>query len=319
MAQSIQVVDLVKRAFKSAGMYAAGEDLDPEDANDAFELLNDMLETWSNANLMVPYITEIVFTLTTNQASYTIGQGGTVSGTLTGSITGTTLTVTSVASGNIALGQYLTGAGITAGTQISRFITGAGSTGTYQVSVDYTSTPVGSETMTTYYERPLAINSAFVRVATLDYPVYPINVEQYEMIGLKSLGGPWPTVLYYQPSYPVGNMIFWPVPNQGEMHLFAETVLQNFLNQDQVVTLPQGYAMAIRWNLAELLLTEYGRTTDAVLVQLVQKHASDARAWVKRTNAKPPQRVQFPVALLAGMGGRPVASGSYIYSGGFLP
>ncbi len=310
-----QVIDIVTRSLKVAGAYAPGEPIDADDANDAFDMLNDLLETNSNSTMMVPYRTEIVFTLTANMQFYTIGQGGTIGGTFTGSITATTLTVTTISAGNIALGQYLTGSGITGGTQVVKFLTGAGGTGTYQVNVDYTGTPVASTTITTYYQRPLRINSAFVRVATLDYPVFPLNVEQYELIGLKTLQGPWPKYLYYQPSYPVGNITFWPVPANGEMHMFAETVLQNFTSLADTVTLPQGYKMYLRWNLAELLLPEYGKN-DPVIVQLIQKNASDSRAWVKRTNMQPPPVAQFDSALVS-MHRR--ADSAFIFSGGFLP
>jgi hypothetical protein len=48
---------------------------------------------------------------------------------------GTTLTVTSVASGTIKIGMVLTGGSITAGTFISAFLSGTGGIGTYVVSV----------------------------------------------------------------------------------------------------------------------------------------------------------------------------------------
>lgn len=309
----MQVLDLVRRSLTSIGAYAPGESPDPEDSNDAFDTLNDMLDQWSNATMMIPYVTEIIFALVNNTYQYTIGQGGTIGGSITASSSSFTLTVTAVASGNIALGQFLTGSGVAAGTQIVQFGTGAGGAGTYITNVQQT---LSSRTMATYYQRPLRINSAFVRVSTLDYKVTPINLEQYELIGMKTLQGPWPRILYYQPSDPVGNIIFWPVPNSGEMHMFAETVLGRFNNLTQTVTLPQGYAMAIRWNLAELLLPEYGRTTDATLVQLIQKNAADSRAWVKRTNSQPPQFAQFDPALLQ-RNGR--VGSDFIYSGGFLP
>lgn len=309
-----QAQDLVTRALRSVGAYAPGEPVDPDDSNDAFDMLNDMLEQWSNSTMMIPYITEIIFTLATNIASYKIGQGGTVGGSITGSIAGTTLTVTAVSTGNLALGQYISGVGITTGTQIVKFLTGAGGTGTYQVSVDYTATPVSSETITTYYQRPLRINSAFVRVSTLDYVVTPLNIEQYELIGLKSLQSSWPKVLYYQPSFPVGNLIVWPVPGSGEMHLFAETILQGFLTLADTVNLPQGYNMAIRWNLAELLLPEYGKN-DQVINAMIIKNAADSRAWVKRTNMQPTAQVRFDDALLSI--GRRHADAAWIYSGGF--
>lgn len=307
------VNDIVKRALTHNGAYSPGDTEDPDDFNFAFDTLNDYLAQQSNATMMVPYITEIIFTLTNNVYQYTIGPGGTIGGTFTGSIAGTTLTVSAISAGNIALGQTISGAGITSGTKIIRFLTGAGQTGTYQVDVDYTSAPVGSETITSYYERPLRINSAFVRVSSLDYLVTPINIEQYELIGFKTLQGPWPRILYYQPTSPIGNITFWPVPGSGEMHMFAETVLQSFSSLSQTVTLPQGYNMFLIWNLAELLLPSYGKN-DPVMVGLIQKNAASARAWVKRTNMNPPQIARFDDALVS-MNRRNDAA--WIFSGGF--
>ena len=62
----------------------------------------------------------------------------------TGAITGTTLTVASVASGTLYLGQTVQGAGVTANTMITAFGTGTGGAGTYTVS---TSQTVASITM----------------------------------------------------------------------------------------------------------------------------------------------------------------------------
>lgn len=64
----------------------------------------------------------------------------------TASITLTTMTVTAVASGILGQFQTVSGAGVSAGTQITAFGTGTGLTGTYTVSI---SQNVGSETMTT--------------------------------------------------------------------------------------------------------------------------------------------------------------------------
>lgn len=66
--------------------------------------------------------------------------------TFTGSIAGTTLTVTAVSAGVLAVGQTLFGTGITNGAvQISALGTGVGGTGTYILD---TSLTVGSEAMT---------------------------------------------------------------------------------------------------------------------------------------------------------------------------
>lgn len=309
----MQALDLVSKALVRVGAYAAGEPLDSDDANDAFDMMNEMLETWSNSTMMVNYVTEIIWTLTSNVYKYTIGPGGTIGGTATGSISGTTLTISAIAAGNIALGQYITGSGVTAGTQIVKFLTGAGSTGTYQLNLTQTAS---STTLTTYYERPLRINSAFVRSNNLDYMVKSLSVENYEQIGIKNLQGAWPRALYYQPSGPVGNITVWPVPGAGEMHVFAETVLQSFTSLAQVVTLPQGYAMAIRWNLAELLMPEYGKN-DPIIERMIVKHAENSRAWVKRTNMQPVAMQTFdPNVLPYGPNYR--VSSAWIYSGGFI-
>ena len=128
---------------------------------------------------------------------------------------------------------------------------------------------VASTVMTTYYERPLTIDSGFVRVTTtsngvpiygggLDYPISVFSLEEYESIGLKSLNGPWPKGIYYQPSEQLGIIYVWPNPAQGEMHLFAYTQFQNFTALTDPIQFPPGYVNAIRFNLAERLMPMYG-------------------------------------------------------------
>lgn len=63
----------------------------------------------------------------------------TIQGALvTASIAGTTLTVSSVTSGSLKLGQTVTGTGVTSGTTILSFGTGSGGTGTYTISTSQT-------------------------------------------------------------------------------------------------------------------------------------------------------------------------------------
>jgi hypothetical protein len=77
-----------------------------------------------------------------------IGSNNTPSAVVTGAIAGTTLTVSAVTSGTLAVGQTLSDAtgAIVVGTTISALGTGTGGTGTYTVSNSQT---VGSETITT--------------------------------------------------------------------------------------------------------------------------------------------------------------------------
>ncbi len=63
----------------------------------------------------------------------------------TGTISGTTLTVSAVASGTMAVGQLILGTGVSINTTITAFGSGSGGTGTYTVSLSQT---VSSESMT---------------------------------------------------------------------------------------------------------------------------------------------------------------------------
>jgi hypothetical protein len=318
-------IDIISRALKDIGALEAGETPTPEAAQDAFEMLNDLIDQWSNEDMMTFYKTEIIFPVVNGQTQYTIGPGGQVGAVFTGSISGTTLTVTAITSGAIAIGQTLSGTGITDGTKILAFQTGAGGNvneaGTYTLNISQT---VASSTINAYYQRPLVINSAFVRINTtsngqpitgggLDYPVAVLNVEEYEMIGLKTLNGPWPKALYYQPTELLGNLFVWPNPGQGEMHIFADTIFSNYTGLYDNITLPQGYAMALRWCLAERLMPMYGKASQTQ-IGMIMKFAAQGKATIKRTNMKPPPVARYADALLVGRS----KDAGWILSGGFF-
>lgn len=318
--------DIITRAMKDIGALAAGENPTADEAQDGLDMLNDMIAQWSNENMMVFYRTEIVFPCVQNQIQYTIGPNGNVGAAFTGSISLTTLIVpaNAVTSGAITIGMTLTGSGITPGTTIVSFGTGAGGNvnegGTYTVSISQT---VASTAITAYYERPLTIESAFVRVTTtsngvpiygggLDYPITILSLEEYESIGLKSLNGPWPKALYYQPSELLGTIYLWPNPAQGEMHLFTQTIFREFGDLYGTMQFPQGYNMALRWCLAERMMPMYGKMGQ-LQIQQITNYAAQAKATIKRTNMKPPQVSKYPDVLMTG---RP-KDAAFILDGGF--
>lgn len=309
-----QVLDIVKGALRSIGALEAGEDPDADTANDCLNTLNDMIAQWSNASMMIPYTTEIIYPLTNGQATYTIGDGGTMAAVFTGSISSTTLTITSLASGGINLLMSLRGTGITTGTKVVAFVSGAGgvsgAAGTYTVDTAQTA---ASTTITGSYQRPLRISSAFTRVAGLDYPCAVMNVQDYELIGLKTLPGPWPQGFYYQPSVELGNISFWPVPNAAcEAHLFVDTSFVRYTSLSDIVRLPPGYNVALRWGLAELLMPEFG-TASHDTAELVLRYAAQSKGFLKRTNMQPQPKVQFD-AMLANNNR---TDAGWILSGGF--
>jgi len=322
-------LDIVSRALKDIGALEAGETPSSDSAQDALDMLNDMLDQWSNEDMIVFNFTEIIFPVIAGQTQYTIGPNPStpnfIGAAFTGSITGNVLTVTGITSGAIAQGQTLSGTSIAAGTKITRFLTGAGGNvnevGTYQLN---TSQTVASTTITAYYQKPLSINSAFVRVNTssngqpilnggLDYPISVLSLQEYELIGLKTLNGPWPKAIYFNPGEDSGNLFVWPNPSQGEMHLFADTVFSRYESLASEVVLPQGYSMALRWCLAERLMPMYGKASPTQ-IQMIMKFAAQGKATLKRTNMGPQQVAQYADALLVGR----AKDAGWILSGGFL-
>ena len=321
--------DVISRALKDIGALESGETPTPDAALDAFDMMNDMIDQWSNENMMVFNVTEIICPVISGQTQYTIGPNPStlnfIGASFTGSISGNILTVTAIASGAIAQGQTLSGTGITAGTKITQFLTGAGGnineTGTYQLNISQT---VASTSITAYYQKPLNIDSAFVRVNTtsngqpitgggLDYPMSVLALQDYEMIGLKTLNGPWPKAVYFNPGSDSGNLFIWPSPAQGEMHLFANTLFSRYDSMYEDLQLPQGYSMALRWCLAERLMPMYGKASPTQ-IGMIQTFAGQAKATLKRTNMSPLQTARYPDALLVNK----AKDAGWILTGGFI-
>ena len=322
-------IDIISRALKDIGALEAGETPTPEAAQDAFEMMNDLIDQWSNENMMVFNVTEIIFPVIQNQVQYSLGPypetTNFIGASFEGSIAGDILTVTTVNSGAVAQGQNLSGGGIVAGTRILREITGGGGNviqaGTYKVNIPQT---VAATTITANYQKPLSIDSAFVRINTtsngqpinsggLDYPISVLALQDYQMIGLKTLNGPWPKAIYYNPNEESGNLFVWPSPSQGEMHLFANTLFTRYGTLYEDVVLPQGYSMALRWCLAERLMPMYGKV-NGTQIQMINAYAAQAKATLKRTNMSPLQVARYPDALLVNK----AKDAGWILTGGFI-
>lgn len=322
-------IDIISRALKDIGALEAGETPTPDAAQDAFDMLNDLVDQWSNESFMVFNVTEIIFPVINGQTQYTIGPNPStqnfIGASFTGSIAGNILSVTGINSGAVAQGQTLSGGGIFSGTRITASLTGAGGNvnevGTYRVNLPQT---VASTTITANYQKPLSIDSAFVRINTtsngqpilnggLDYPVAILALQDYEMIGLKTLNGPWPKALYYNPNEESGNLFVWPNPAQGEMHLFANTLFSRYDSLYTDVNLPQGYSMALRWCLAERLMPMYGKANQTQIA-MISQYAAQSKSTLKRTNMSPLQTARYPDAL---MNSRARDAG-WILSGGFI-
>lgn len=316
------VLDIVKRALGSVTGSRYNEVVnDVDQVNDAFAVLNEMVDQWSNDHMLIFTQQEIILELISGQFIYTIGPGGSVGSAFTASLSGNVLTVTALASGAMSVGQIISGTGVPANCAITSYGTAVGGNGTGAIGTYYVnlapSVPVTSESMTGYQPRPLRITSAIVRVVnsvtgTLDYPVAVLAYEEYQLIGIKTLPIPWPRAMYYQPTMPLGLLQYWGNPSQGEMHMYADTVLNQFASTSDTVILPQGYVGALRWSLAELLMADYGELNE-IQVGLITKQAAKGRALVKKTNMHPQMPARYDDMLQV----RTRKDASFILHGGF--
>lgn len=96
--------------------------------------------------------------LVTEGAPATSSFTGTIDNAASTPAAGTTLTVTSVSSGTLAVGTVISGSGVTAGTTITAFGTGSGTVGTYTVG---TAQLVTSTSMTGTTGRTLTYDTAY--------------------------------------------------------------------------------------------------------------------------------------------------------------
>lgn len=142
--------------------------------------------------------------------------------------------------------------------------------------------------------RPSQVIAAFWREGGADRPLTVINAfEDYQSIEDKSQTGS-PDAIYYQPTYPLGNIYVYPLPTGGDVHLTIKESLQTFVDFSDAVSLPPEYLSALRFTLAELLCLSFG-------VQLrpeLARQAAKARKVIKRQNVQIPA-LQMPEAITA--------------------
>ena len=137
--------DIISGSLKDIGALEAGEVPSADAAQDALAMLNLIVDQWSNENMMVFNIQEIIFNVIAGQVQYTIGPNHTtpnfIGAQYTGSISGNVLTVSAISNGAVVVNQYLSGTGITDGTKIISTLTGAGGNvnevGTYLLNITY--------------------------------------------------------------------------------------------------------------------------------------------------------------------------------------
>lgn len=236
------ILDLIKLALKKARVLGTGDILSNEDAQDALDTFNMMLDSWSLDGLFL-YAAELQTFNLTGAQSYTIGPGG-----------------------------------------------------------DFSQT------------RPIKITSAYAQVGQISYPIEILdNANQYDSIWFKSLGNAWPSAVWYEQSYPLGKLHFWPA-SSATVNIRVVSALQQFPALATVVSLPPGYRKAI----VDAGAVELSQSHNTEISPLVVQSATNAIARLKRANIRPVTRNVEASLMSSRCGGYGWPGEDSMAGGGFI-
>lgn len=148
--------------------------------------------------------------------------------------------------------------------------------------------------------RPVTLHGAFVTRGGIDYPLYIMTQDEWNGVLQKSTQSQLPEAIYYEPTFPLGTLRFWPVPLEAlPVTLAIDMQISAIAAIGDTISLPPGYERALIYALAVDIAPEYPAVT---LSQTVIDAADDALADIKRANNTQNHPAMFDIALSGGLG-----------------
>jgi hypothetical protein len=130
--------------------------------------------------------------------------------------------------------------------------------------------------------RFVSLDSIYVRLSQIDYPVEIIDQQKYQQIPYKPTPA-IPAYCFYNPSYPNGEMIFYPTPYAAfECFVTSRVRLEGAITLTTDIALPDGYEKAIVDSLSEDIWTSFKGSIP--VPQDVKDMARKARKVLKINN-----------------------------------
>lgn len=132
-------------------------------------------------------------------------------------------------------------------------------------------------------ERPIKIDSAFVRQGNIDHPLSIINAVDFDLdISLKTTTS-IPYAMSNDNGYPLNTIRLFPVPSEGwTIHIRSQKPLTELTTLDSTLSLPSGWERALIFNLAVEISSEYGQPLDQATYQI----SGEAKAAIKKATAR---------------------------------
>lgn len=321
MSDLVLCSDIITDALADLNAEASGESIAPEDSTLALRRLNLLIQKFNNDHQVIFAQQEVIHTIVANQSKYSIGPGGSIGAVLAGSVTGNILTVTNATAGCVFVGLRfpVTFNGAVVDCVICALNTGVGgaganAAGTYFLNKNIPGTVAGP--FTGFADRPIRINNAFARTSSsggpLDFPVEIIAQQQYMNIGMKLLAGPWPRVMYYQPTEPVGMLNYWLNPSGSEMHLLVDMQITAFASLQDAYYLQPGMQLLLQHGLSLLMAPAFGKLNQA-RIGLIKDFYADDLDWLKGVNSVP----QSPMSIDSALVPDRIGGALWIYTGGY--
>jgi len=129
--------------------------------------------------------------------------------------------------------------------------------------------------------RPISITAAFIREGNIDYQLNIIGDIEYERITNKILSTSIPKYLNYSNEYPLATITLYPSPAAAyQLWLITKKPLGTYTDLTDVISLPQGFIRAIKYNLAIEMSTQYGVEPSNVVANIANKSLGDVRRSV---------------------------------------
>jgi hypothetical protein len=132
--------------------------------------------------------------------------------------------------------------------------------------------------------RPLWIDgAAWLTSDGLESPISVFTRSEWRSVSLKNLQSILPAGLFYNPTFPLGAIDLWPVPTDATVKLVLyapSAALTSVASLDTLISAPEGWAQALRFNLAVLLYPEYPNAGG--LDPIVRETAIESKATIMR-------------------------------------
>jgi len=129
--------------------------------------------------------------------------------------------------------------------------------------------------------RPNSINEAYFVSNSIEYPISILTEAEWAAIPDKSTSSDVPTKLYYNLSFPLGEINFWPKPSGSlAVNLYTPNPVTKFSSINSTVEMPPGYEDLLVYGTAERIAPEYGKE----LTPKQDKILTDLKADIMRKN-----------------------------------